>query len=200
MAVASGDKFRVQVKWSLPDLVTAYNILGLGCTAGTCTDAQLLTAIDSWLVTAYAYLQTSLQSGADIDEAQVNRVTWSGTEWLVSEVLGTLYPTFTATNGAQMLPHAVAAVVTMPTIVPRRKGKIFVPAICEDDCSASSLDPSIVTALGNFANAITTVLLPGSATVWYQILSNDGGGRVPVSYLIGALTGTQRRRKPGVGI
>jgi hypothetical protein len=200
MTVSVGDVFRVAVKWSLPDLVTAYNILGLTCTAGSATDAQFLTAIDSWLVTAYAYLQTSITSQADIDEARVQRMGWVAPDWVVTEVLGTLYPTFTATNGAQMLPHAVAALVTMDTAVPKRKGKIFVPGICEDDMSNSDLDASLLTALGSFASAVTTVLLPGTATVWYTILGNDGGQRIPTNAAARPLASTQRRRKPGVGI
>jgi len=200
MTVGVGSVYRVPVKWSLPDLVTAYNVLGLVCTAGSATDAQLLSAIDAWLTTAYAYLQTSLNSAADIEEAQVNDMGWTGTEWVVSSVVGVVYPTFTASNGAQMLPHAVSGLVTFPTAVPRRKGKVFVPAICEDDMNKSDVDPTLQTALANFAAGLMTVLLPGSATVWYCILGDDGLTRLPTAAVVGSLASSQRRRKPGVGI
>ena len=200
MTVSVGDVFRVAVKWSLPDLVTAYNILGLTCTAGSSTDAQFLTAIDSWLVTAFAFLQTSLSAQVDIDEARVQRMNWTGTAWEVAEVIGTLYPVFTATNGTDMLPHALSALVTLDTIVPKRKGKIFVPGICEDDMDNSDVDATLLAALASFASAITTVLLPGTATVWYTILGDDGGQRIPTNAAARPLASTQRRRKPGVGI
>lgn len=200
MAVGTGDTFRVAVKYSLPEVVTAYNILALVCTAGSATDAELLTAIDSWLVTAYAYLQTTLRATLDIDEARVTKVVWDVSEWVTQQVLGTVYPTFTATNANHMLPHASAGVVTLPTIDPVRKGKIFVPGICEDQQEQSVIDSGAVTALGNFANAIRTVLLPGTATVWYCVLGDDGNYRLSQAALVGGYLGSQRRRKPGVGI
>lgn len=200
MSVSAGDIFRVAVKYSLPDLVTAYNVLGLYCTAGSCTDAELLTAVDSWLTTAYAYLQSSLSDAIDIDEARVSKMLWVATEWVVQEIIGTVYPTFTSTDTQDMLPHAVAAVVTMPTIVPRRKGKIFVPGMTDSDADASTLASGMVTALGNFASGIQTVLLPGTANLWYYILCNDGTVRNAISATVGSLSGTQRRRKPGVGV
>lgn len=200
MAVSANDVFRVAVRWSLPDLVTAYNILGLLCTAGSATDAELLTAIDAWLVTAYAYLQTNISTLADIEEARVSRMAYAAGEWSVSEILGTEYPIFTSTDSAQMLPHAVSLVTTFPTAVPTRKGKVFLPGFTEDATNKSDVNLGLLPVIGNFATALTTVLLPGTATVWYAILGDDGVARLPTAYRVNTLSGTQRRRKPGVGI
>ncbi len=200
MTVSAGDIFRVALEWSLPDLVTAYNVLGLVNSTGTCTDAELLTAVDAWLVTALAFVQTTISDDVDVVEARVSRMLWSLGEWVVTEVLGTVFPVFTATDATDMLPHAVAGVITFPTIAPTRKGKVFLPGLTDNDAIASTLSAGALTALGNFATNISAPLLPGTAVLWYNILCNDGITRGALSYRVNALSGTQRRRKPGVGI
>lgn len=200
MTVSVDDVFRVAVEFSMPAVQKAYNVIGLKCTAGSATDAQLMSAIDSWLVTAYAFLQGNISTDVDIVEYVVTRMVWSAGKWLVQEVMGSATPVFTATDGADMLPHATAGVVTFPTFVPRRKGKVFVPGLTEANQEASELVSGTLTALGNFANALTTVLLPGTANVYYAVIGDDGVARTAVSYVVNSIAGSQRRRKPGVGV
>lgn len=200
MTVSVGDVFRASVEFSMPSVQKAFNVLGLKCTAGSATDAQLLTAVDSWLVTAYAFLQGTINNQVDIVEAVVTRMAWNGTIWAVSEVLGTLTPVFGATGIGDMLPHATAGVVTFQTAVPKRRGRTFLPGFGEAEQAESDLVAGAQTALGNWANALTTVLLPGTANVYYAVLGNDGNARTAISYTVNSIVGSQRRRKPGVGV
>ena len=120
----AGDTYRAIVHWVMPEQVDAVNVLGLKILAGTCTDAELMTTLATYLTTAYAFLQTFIHDQVDIADAKIVKVVWSGTAWVTDQIVGTIFPTFTATVPTDMLPHACSAVVTMPTAVPKRRGRI----------------------------------------------------------------------------
>jgi hypothetical protein len=200
MAVASGDVFRVAAHFTMPELVDAYNILGLKCTTGSCTDAELMTAAAAWVTTAYGALVGAIHDNVDLYECRVTKMLWSGTEWYVAQVLGLFFPTFTATDSTDMLPHEVAPYVTMETAAPRRKGKIKIPGLTEQWQHDSLLETSAATAMANFANYIRTVLAPGSAQLYYAVLGSDGVARTSTAALIRGIVGSQRQRRPGIGV
>lgn len=200
MTVSSGDIFRAALKYSMPDTQTAYNVLGFMCTAGSCTDTELLTALDSLLVTALAYIAGNIFSGVDVDEARVTGMVWTAGEWVVDRLVGSIVPTFTPTDANHMLPHAVAGVITLPTAHPRRRGRVFIPGLTENQQVASDLEPGAVTSLTSFASALTTVMTPGSANVSYHVLGSDGLARPATTYVVNSLVGSQRKRKPGIGV
>lgn len=200
MTVSVDDVFRVALEWSMPELTKAFNVLGFRCSSGSCTDGELLTALDALFVTALAYIAGNTYSTSDVEEGRVSKMEWVAGAWEVAQVLGVITPTFTPTDGTDMLPHAVAGVITLPTAHPRRRGRIFLPAMTEAQQDKSILESGAVTAFTNFANAITAVMTPGSANVSYAVLGSDGVARHATTYVVNSLVGSQRRRKPGIGV
>lgn len=196
----AGDVYRVAAHFTMPEQVDAYNVLGLKVISGTCTDAELLTAGASWMTTAYAYLQGVMHNQVDLADARVTKVVWSAGAWITDQIVGTIFPTFTAADGTDMLPHAVAPYVTFETLAPKRKGKIKLLGFSEANQADSLVAAGAATAMGNFANAITTVLSPGTALVYYAVLGNDGTARTAISELVRGVVGSVRRRRPGIGI
>jgi len=200
MAVAPGDIFRVVVGWDMPDEQLAANVLGLICSSGTGTDAQLLTAAASWVGTMYGTLASAVNQFVDLGETRIVKMSWTGTEWETSSVLGTFTPTFSATNIYEMLPHAVACTVTMPTANPRRKGKVKIPGFSEQMQDGSFIESSGITNLVNFATALIGGLVAGTAVMDYAVLGDDGTARLATGWIVRNILGSQRSRKPGVGV
>lgn len=200
MAVSGGDIVRVAVNYTMPEQVDAFNVLGFQCNSGTSTDAQFITAMATFLTAAFATLQTSIHDQVGIAEGIISKVTWTGTEWLVTESIGSCFPTFTPSNVNDMLPHAVSPYVTFPTATPQRKGKIKLTGFAEDMQADSLMSGPAATAMANFATAMRTVLTPGTSAVSYAILGDDGVARAVVGSLVRGIVGSQKQRRPGVGI
>lgn len=200
MTVSSGDVFRVAQHFEGPELVEAYNILGLKCTAGTCTDAELLTAISTWLNTAYGYIVAVISDQVTMSEARVTKMLWSGTEWVVGSLIGSVLNPVTFTETTDMLPHAVSFVPVSATAKPTSRGRINLFGAGESEQEDGLWTSTAVTAVTNFIGGIRSALSPGSASLYYAILGDDGTARTTTSATVGDVPGSQRRRKPGVGI
>ena len=198
--VLDGALLRLILTYDMPESQEAQNVLGLGMTGGQATDAQFLTACATWVNGAYGTLQGIMHNNVDLYEGKVIKVIWSGTAWITDRLIGTLFPTFTATDGTDMLPHAVSGVVTMPTIVPKKRGRINIPGITEANQGDSLLGAGAATAMANFATAIRTPFSAGTGTVYYTILGKGGASHTSTGYSLPGVVGSQRRRKPGLGI
>lgn len=200
MTVSADEKFRAVISFDMPESQVAQIVLGLLCVSGTCTDAQLLTAAATWIQTAFDYLDGIVHDQVAITDCVISEVAWNVTYWEVQRLVGTCFPTFVPTNADEMLPHACSAVVTMPTIKPKKRGRINVPGLAEDQQSDSLLISGAATALANFGNAIKTAFAPGSASMLYSVLGKAGTVNGADSVAVNGVVGSQRRRKPGVGI
>lgn len=200
MTISSGETFRAVVTLDMPESQIAQIVLGLLCESGSCTDAQLLTAAATWLQSAFDRLDTIVHDQVDIQDCVISEVAWSVTYWEVQRLIGTCFPTFAPTNTGEMLPHACSAVITMPTVKPKKRGRINIPGLAEDQQSDSLLVVGAATALANFGNDIKTAFAPGSASMLYVILGQGGTVNGADSVAVNGIIGSQRRRKPGVGI
>ena len=200
MTVASGDIFRLVVGYLLPLDVIAANVLGLKINSGTGTDAEMLAAAATFIASLYANIAGVTHNQADLDEARLVEVAWNGSEWITQRVLGTFTPAFTPTDANDMLPHAVAATVTLPTTAPRRKGKVKIAGLSEVQQAESDLVTGCKTALTSFATDLRAGFTAGTAAVEYAVLGDDGVARSSTGFIIRSIVGSQRSRKPGVGV
>jgi len=200
MTVSSGDVLRVALHYTMPEQVDAYNIIGLLCTAGTATDAQVITALATWTNTMLATIVGAVENSVACAQGRVAKMIWSVSYWQVQTIIGTYIPTWSPTNANDMLPHAVAPYITLETADPRRKGKLKFCGFCEDNQDDSIIEAATATAMGNFATALRTALTPGTASLSYAVLGDDGTARLSTAALVRGVVGSQRQRKPGVGI
>lgn len=200
MTISSGDVLRVAQLFEGPEQVDAYNVLGLRCTAGTCTDAEVLAAISTWLNTAYGQIVNMISNQVTMSTGRVAKMAWSGTEWVVSNIIGTVLNPVTFNETTDMLPHAIAAVPVFYTAKPTSRGRINIFGAGEAEQEDGLWNSTAVTLLTNFCGAIRTVLSPGSASLYYAVLGDDGVARTTTSATVNDVPGSQRRRKPGVGI
>ncbi|MCK5292871.1 MAG: hypothetical protein KAR39_12750 [Thermoplasmata archaeon] len=200
MTVVSGDIFRVAQHITMPEQVDAYNVIALLCTTGTCTDEQLLTNLEAWISTLYVNLQAEIHDQVDLAEGRVARMEWQTTEWIVTEIIGTILPTFVAANADEMLPHAVSPYVTMDTAAPTRKGKVKLLGFSEDMQSDSILVGGAAGHMADFITDLRTALSASSALLSYCVLGDDGTPRLSTAGTVRGIVGSQRQRRPGIGI
>jgi len=197
---SADDVYRAAVHITLPEQVDAYNILGLKCIAGSCTDAEFLAAAATYIQNVYATVDDVLQQNVDLAETTITKVVFSVDKWIVDALVGTFLPTFTATETGDMLPHIMAMVLTLPTAIPKKRGRVFIPGLSEEHQDDSLLDSTAATALGNFGTTLRSGFTAGGASFNYHVLGNDGLATYPTSFVVNGIMGSNRRRKPGVGI
>ena len=195
-----GDIYRVKVEWTLPEQVNAYNQFGVVVTNSTCSNEELLDGIEEWLESAYSELEDSLNVDVTVVSAYVTKVQWSVDHWEVESIIGTRILGIDGTDSTDMLPHAVAAVVTFPTTVPKRRGRVFIPGLADNKVTNSLLTGPTATAIALFAAELIGQFPCTTATAAYYVLGDDGTYTYPASTRVNGVVGSQRRRKPGVGI
>jgi len=200
MTVTSGDIFRLVVGYEMPNEQEASNVLGLKINSGTGTDLEMAAAAAAFITSLYANLQGVIHNQVDLAECRLVEVTWAGAEWITARVLGTFSPAFTPTDANDMLPHAVAPVITLPTLDPKRKGKVKLTGFSEVQQAESDLVTGAKTAMSNFAVDLRAGFTAGTAAVEYAVLGDDGAARSSTGYIIRSIVGSQRSRKPGIGI
>ena len=194
-----GDIYRLAVKFLMPDEVEAINAIDVYTVSGAATEAQLLLAVASFIEEVYDNVDTIINSNVDIVECRVNKMVWETSRWVVHHLVGVVYPTFAATAGGDMLPHAVAGLIEFPTGFPRRVGKKYIPGLSEACTVGSDVQTGTLTAFSNFALDLLNGFTAGTAAFIYEILADTGYPLAPSTAYIPPLISSQRRRKPGVG-
>lgn len=200
MTISVDDVLRLTLDYDMPEQVEANNVIGLLCTSGSCTDAQFLTAAATWVNAILATIVGAVHNQVDCQSGRVTKMIWTGAAWEVDLIIGTILPTWSPTSAVDMLPHAVSPYVTLETLAPRRKGKVKLLGFAEDTQADSILTAAAATAMGNFITALRTAFTPGSASISYAVLGDDGNARLSTAGLVRGIVGSQRQRRPGVGI
>ena len=196
-----GDIFQAAQRFTMPDGVEAYNVYAFELTDGTATDAQILTAVGTKLLAAYTDMQTMISDVVTMQECKVTEVIWQVSEWIMFRLVGSILNPVTFSNTAEMLPHAVSAPVTFNTTVPRTAGRKFLPGIGENQQDESIMTSGLLSALAAYAAEIVDAELAGAtANIRYRILTKAGTAIAQSAYTVNDVIGSQRRRKPGVGI
>jgi len=195
-----GDVLRLAVRLLMPDNVEALNVFEFG-TLVEGDIAPALVAFSDWMDDVYGALVSVMNQNIELAPSTLTKIQWQVDKWVTTRILGTVVPSVVFTNTDPMTPHAVAGVITYPTVRPKQRGRKFFPGLIEAVIDNSSLNGTAITALQNAALQIITAITATDAGSWvYAIYSSkDGGPSGPSSIEVNSLSGTMRRRKPGVG-
>lgn len=142
--------------WSSWDFLNVYHFI---CdAAGSFTDAQLETALETWADTVYDSLQTHIISDVDVYDIKADRVVWDAVKLQPKITESILWVTWTSSfppSGAgEALPTQCAANINLRTERPKTRGRKFIPVFREDDSTSG----------GNLAaGALADLLLAGAA-------------------------------------
>jgi len=202
MTIVNGDVLRITVNFLLPDGTQYQNIYHMIAQfVASFGNSTVTSEIETWVETVYATVITMVNSGTAEQVSSVDKVAWSGTEWAVTENVGTFVPAFAPTGAGDICPNQISPFVVFKTERPRSVGRKFMFPVMEVDQNQGILVSSAITLLVAFAASVMTditmaplsTLIPGIPRTTVNSF---------LTFLLAVVTdivGTQRRRRPGVG-
>lgn len=203
MTVSQGTYLKAVVSWDLPLSVIAqsvfyYQLKGLS----PVSDATILSALVTGLEDMFDNLNSYWSTQVSLNTVTVNEWEYDTTDqWHTGRYIGEGALTDGFASGTDMLPHASAAVITGNTGNVNVKSRKSLPGVIDTQAVDSQVQASTLTALANFAvdwiaqmfvdtNEYLEPGVPGKEGIWYAL----------ASALVSDLIGSQRRRKPGIGV
>jgi hypothetical protein len=203
MSVEAGAILRVVGELIMPQGTVAQNVFyaTFNDTGGSNADQDVVDDLVDWLGEIYGDLAAQMKDTILGGECKVYEWDTIGLDW---DELGSNTLDITPSNGSEMLPHGVAAVVTGRTFDADVNGRKFFAGFGEDQSTASSVGAAALTAL-LLAAAEWVTTFTGAATgstfypgVWSVV--QEAFRRFVDNIIVNGFYGYQRRRKPGVGI
>lgn len=208
MAVNDGDVVKVVVTIDAPDVQIAQNVFYWRLddpTPDNPSTAQIISALDVKMTALCDDIKGVMNTGYDFDEFTAEKVEWNGTYWETTENLGVQDLSISGTSATHAVPHAVAGVITGKTSRPQTRARKFIAGLLEPNVDDSTLESPIITALTAYAvEWLANQGIIGSAALVPVVLGQSGPSAGLIYALLTAaiagVVGSQRSRKPGVGI
>lgn len=162
-------------------------------------DTDALNDIEEYMEALYTFVQPRMSDNLTFDSIVAQNLT-AGT--LMGE---RSWPTLT-TGGLGVsgsLPSQVAGLITLPTAVPKRRGRKFVPGFNENDLTNGLFISALTDALEDFGAYLLSGHSMGSGTGWwYRVVSPTlglGSASVPTAVVVTNVPSTLSRRRIGAG-
>jgi len=132
----------------------------------------------------------------------VHKIEWNGVYWETTTLIGTRTITGVVGGSAvDMLPHACAPYITANTDDVKKRARKYFMGFADDQSDASTLDSAAYSALINLATEWLTDIIVEAGTELVPALAGLGGAeKLLLTAIVSNLIGSQRRRKPGVGV
>lgn len=207
MTIAVGDRFRVTATFQFADLSKFQNVYWIRVGgSGTATDADLVTAVKSALISLYENVDIAMQANITADTVLIDRVDWVLDHW---EVLETLYDGAWAAglsfgDAGTLLPRMAAVLVRMIPAIRRHQGRKYLGGFTESSNGGSG---AIEVATINLAVAYSLDLMSsysigGSSCTFDFVIPNMSGNATNniISCVVPSTWKRQGRRQHGVGI
>jgi hypothetical protein len=206
MTIANGEVLKAVVTSNLPDLVDAQNVFyWLVTTTGIdITEAVALSAIASVVQAMWAELVEVVNENVTLDSIPVHVIEYDETEgeWITNRYIGETVAAFTPTALADLAPHAVAPYLSVATDIVKVIAKKKLAGFVETNFTASTLTSGCEDAIEAFGDEWLTTLNVGTGQSLVPVTASTKTGNAEelIAYQVSDITGTQRTRKPGVGI
>lgn len=203
MTVQQGTVLKAVSTEDLPGTVKAQNVwywklVGVNPISDTAAMDAIVDAIEAF----FTDLATRTQENITLDDVIVHEWEFDAVEgWQTGRFIGVRELSVVFTNVLQMLPHAVAAVITAFTQDVKRRSRKSIAGLTEDTQDSSAWSGDTVTALAAAAvEWLANRVILGSDQLEPGLAGYDGLWYPLVSALVSSITGSQRQRKPGIGI
>lgn len=205
MTVNNGDILKLTFEVTLNDGTIAQNVYHLEARfAAGQSDATVRNEVESWIEAAYSELSPDHVSTITQGLCQLDEIQWNATksQWEVVRNVGTFTPTIGYNNAGEALPNMSVGFVTFNTSRPKSRGRKFLFPFGEAQQAGTYLVGATVTNMVDFAGRILTAVVigPGNTLVYGIVRATV---EQFLEALVGVVTnvmGTQRRRRPGVGV
>lgn len=200
-----GDVIKVVEEMVMDDGTIAQNVFYYILQGSSSVDdAAIMLAIGAQLDDLYENLETYIADTLSLNPRLFNIVSWhSDTQkWETDRYVGSSVPTWTPSNVNDQLPNQIAAILTATTLIPKSRGRKFIPGFSDTVDTSGILSGAALTALAAAAADYIASLSVGAAETLKPCVASTTQGTALTFRASEAqsILGTQRRRKPGVGV
>jgi len=187
----------------MPGAVLAQNVWFWKMT-GTSTrdDSLVLAAVVTAVEAFFTELITQISEECSLDDVIVHEWDYNVEEgWHTGRFVGIADLDVTFTGTADMLPHADAGTITAFTLDVNRRSRKSVAGFTEATQTQSYWIASVLTALAAAGvEWLTDQVVSGADYLAPGLAGNNGIWYALITGLASAIVGSQRQRKPGIGI
>lgn len=205
MTVDTGEIVKGVAEFVLADGTIIQNVYHFAALfADSQDDATVVTGVNGYVQDIYDDIDQYVDSNVTVNPLIIHVVRWDVTEgkWETHRLLGSTIPSITFTGATDPLPHQCSPVLVANTERPKTRGRKFLPPFLDTSADGPDWVGAVVTALGaalvNYLAVETlsanNLLFPGVPRTEENVFLAFLNG------LVNSVVGTQRRRKPGVGI
>lgn len=203
MTVSSGEVVKAVATHELLDNVISQSVwYWIVSSAAPVAYSTVLAAIKTEIETIYALMQAHIETDTHLTDLVVNKWEYNATEgWHTGALVGidTLSDSFS--SAADMLPHACAMTITGFTQDPNVRSRKSFGGFTEDKVLDSDVTAPVTTAMANaLGEWLTARTLGGSDELLPGVPAATGVFEYLLYGLVSDLIGSQRQRKPGVGV
>lgn len=201
--ISEGTVLRVVASLLFPDNVIAQNVFHLVLTTavGAMDETEVGSDMDGYISAIYNELEGEVGQDMDPSGIKVYEYDSSDADW---DEFTTDVFTFVPTSVSDLLPHGVAGVSIFQTINPDVQGKKFWAGLCETGQDASVWISAVLTAMALASAEVVAIYTDGASGNVYAPCVWSPTKTTPYlysgTYANNAISGYQRRRKPGIGI
>lgn len=203
--IEPGDFLRGVVEMVYDDGSIAQNVFTWRAAFDAAQDfSVVLPLIAEYIEDMYDLIGPELKSTILWNPFILYRMVWNAllSQWEVGDVVGEYIITPTTTGTADAFPNQIAPVITAGTDRPKSRGRKFIPGCVETIADGSDLIASAITDFTNFAvEYADKILIATGNNMVPGVLRTGVQEFLPFTFaLVNSVVGTQRRRKPGVGV
>lgn len=205
MTVQTGEIIKGVAEFVLADGVIIQNVYHFASVfAAPQSDFDVINGVNDYVEDIYDDFDQYVDENVTVNPLIVHVVAFDGGEgiWVTERLLGSTIPDITFTGVTDPLPHQCSPVLVANTGRPKTRGRKFLPPLLDTAADGPDWIGAVVTALGAaLVNYLATevlsannVLTPGVPRTEENFFNGFTNG------IVNSIVGTQRRRKPGVGI
>lgn len=205
MSVSNGEILKTVFEVTLDDGTIAQNVwYHIASFISPEGDQDVLDAIEVWTEGMYSnlspqFVSTMTQNLCTVDKIEFNDLT---DIWEVVEHVGTFTPTIGFNNADEQLPNQSSPFITFNTTRPKSRGRKFLFPMGENTQAGTFIVAGTVANLVSFADdALDAIVVDVLSNLLLGIprVGLDVFLEIFVAVVTNVL-GSQRRRRPGVGV
>lgn len=205
MAINDGDIIKAVWEQVLNDGTIAQNVFHfIANLSEEVPSTTALTILAPAIDAMYQNVQAIVDANCVVNPMVLHKVAWNATEqaWETIEYIGQYLGSFAATGTGDAFPNQIAPTVTGDTNRPQSRGRKFLAGMVESVADGSDLTAAAISAISDWAADYIADVQVGQSGVF-----SPGVVRAAVNEFlaftvanVNSIVGTQRRRKPGVGV
>lgn len=203
MTVSNGDIIKLVVEAILDEGTIVQNVYYLLAElAAPQADQSILNALETWVESAYGNLTVEMSNTVTFQDIVADIIEWDTDHWETTYHIGTEDIDTVPAGTGDPFPNQVSAFATFNTTRPKSKGRKFLFPFDELMALGSYLTAPAVSSIVDYAaDILTTIVLgPFNELVPGIVRSSVNEFLEFRSAVVTNVLGTQRRRRPGVGI